>query len=99
MLERGELPLGRALPVTAGQLLIREMILQLKTGRLDASYFQGKFGEDIRVKFGTEFGQLQESGNAVLDNGSIRLTPAGLLQVDRLLPAFFEPQFREVRYT
>ena len=35
----------------------------------------------------------------MLDNGSIRLTPAGLLQVDRLLPTFFEPQFREVRYT
>ena len=61
MLDQGELPLGRALPVTPRQLLIREMILQLKTGRLDAGYFQRKFGVDIRAKFGTEFAQLQES--------------------------------------
>ena len=32
--DRGELPLGRALPVEPRQRLIREMILQLKTGRL-----------------------------------------------------------------
>src|SRR5437870_5875077 len=36
MLERGELPLGRALPVQPRELLIRELILQLKTGRLEA---------------------------------------------------------------
>src|SRR5438270_741225 len=34
-LDHGELPLGRALPVEPRQLLIREMILQLKTGRLE----------------------------------------------------------------
>jgi hypothetical protein len=27
------------------------------------------------------------------------LTSDGLLRVDALLPAFFEPQFRNVRYT
>ena len=51
MLDKGELPLGRALPVTPRQLLIREMILQLKTGRLDAGYFQHKFGVDILARF------------------------------------------------
>src|SRR5437763_4129722 len=44
LLDRGELPLNRALPVTDRQRLIREMILQLKTGRLRAEYFQRKFG-------------------------------------------------------
>jgi LysR family hca operon transcriptional activator len=29
----------------------------------------------------------------------VELTPAGLLQVDRLLPTFFEPQHRSTRYT
>ena len=29
----------------------------------------------------------------------LRLTRAGLLQVDALLPAFFEPEHRGVRYT
>ena len=39
-LERGELPISRAMPITDRQRLIREMILQLKLGRLDADYFR-----------------------------------------------------------
>ena len=39
-LERGELPLSRGMRPTPHQLLVREMILQLKTGRLDAGYFR-----------------------------------------------------------
>ena len=98
-LEKGELPLGRALPVNPRQLLIREMILQMKTGLLESSYFQRKFGADIFADFAGEFKDLQAGGNALRDNGTLRLTPVGLLQVDRLLPVFFEPEFREVRYT
>ena len=47
MLDRGELPLGRALPVQPRELLIREMILQLKTGRLEADYFR----EQVRRRY------------------------------------------------
>src|SRR5262249_8971544 len=54
-LDDGELPLHRALPVGPGELLIREMILQLKTGRLDAGYFRAKFGADILDEFGDAF--------------------------------------------
>src|SRR3954471_2867191 len=36
-LDRGELPIARALPVTPHQKLIREMILLMKTGKLDAT--------------------------------------------------------------
>ena len=32
---------------TPHQLLVREMILQLKTGHLDVGYFRRKFGVDI----------------------------------------------------
>ncbi len=39
-LDRGELPLSRGMRPTPHQLLVREMILQLKTGRLDADYFR-----------------------------------------------------------
>src|SRR3712207_4779092 len=46
-LDAGELPVNRALPVEPHQLLIREMILQLKTGRIDAGYFRRKFGAEI----------------------------------------------------
>jgi oxygen-independent coproporphyrinogen-3 oxidase len=99
MLDRGQLPLGRALPVTHRQLLIREMILQLKTGRLDVRYFKGKFGMDIRAEFAEEFGELERGGWLTVWEDEVRLTPEGLLQVDRLLPTFFEPEHRVSRYT
>src|SRR5262249_51620496 len=86
MLDQGELPLNRALPVTPRELLIREMILQLKTGCLDIHYFRSKFGSDIAQDFAEEFGRLAEQGFLRLHEGSIELTRAGLLQVDRFLP-------------
>jgi oxygen-independent coproporphyrinogen-3 oxidase len=99
MLDRGELPLHRALPVRPGELLIREMILQLKTGRLDAGYFRRKFGTDILESFAEPFRRLADEGNVVLQGDGVEVTRAGLLQVDRLLPTFFEPQHRGARYT
>jgi oxygen-independent coproporphyrinogen-3 oxidase len=99
MLDRGELPLGRALPVTERQKLIREMILQLKTGRLQSDYFRRKFGVDILVEFASELQELAFTGNIAPANGNIELTREGLLQVDRLLPAFFEPEYQGGRYT
>jgi oxygen-independent coproporphyrinogen-3 oxidase len=98
-LDRGELPLGRALPITPKQQLIREMILQLKTGTLDAAYFRSKFGVDIRTEFADGFAALQRDGFAQLHDDTIRLTRQGLLQIDRQLPVFFEPEFRGIRYT
>jgi coproporphyrinogen III oxidase-like Fe-S oxidoreductase len=99
MLQKGELPLGRALPVTPRQRLIREMILQLKTGRLERDYFQKKFGTDILAEFDAGFRQLTQDGMIQMANGTVELTPAGFLQVDRLLPTFFEPEYRGGRYT
>jgi oxygen-independent coproporphyrinogen III oxidase len=99
LLDKGELPLGRALPVTPKQRLIREMILQLKTGRIDTSYFQRKLGADILKDFADGFGRLAEEGNLTVQDGRVTLTRQGLLQVDRLLPAFFEPEYRGSRYT
>jgi oxygen-independent coproporphyrinogen III oxidase len=99
MIDRGDLPLGRALPVQPHQLLTREMILQLKTGALDASYFRGKFGVDILEDFADGFRRLADEGFLTLTPDGVVLTREGLLQVDRLLPAFFEPEHRGTRYT
>ena len=99
LLEKGELPLNRALPVKPRELLIREMILQLKTGRVDAGYFQRKFESAILEDFAEAFGRLQEEGHLTVNDGHVELTRQGLLQVDRLLPAFFEPEHRGTRYT
>jgi oxygen-independent coproporphyrinogen-3 oxidase len=99
VLAEGRLPLGRALPVTPRQLLIREMILQLKTGRLYAEYFRGKFGRNILDDFQHGFSVVQASGDAEVLADEVRLTRQGLLQADRLLPNFFEPEYQGVRYT
>lgn len=98
-IHRGELPVARALPMTPHQRLIRELILQLKTGRIEPAYFRGKFGLNVADAFAESFKQLLADGAAEQVNGEIRLTRSGLLRVDALLPEFFESQFRGVRYT
>jgi oxygen-independent coproporphyrinogen-3 oxidase len=87
------------LSITSRQALTREMILQLKTGRLDASYFRNKFDADVLEQFGDAFARLQSEGWLVVGDGEVTLTDRGYLQVDRLLPAFFEPEHVTARYT
>jgi oxygen-independent coproporphyrinogen-3 oxidase len=98
-LDRGELPISRALPVTKHQKLIREMILLMKTGKLDVAYFAEKFGVDILFEFKDGFDSLVTEGWASVDGGQVRLTREGLLRVDSLLPRFFEPEHQGIRYT
>ena len=97
--EHGKLPLGRGFKPTQHQLLIREMILQLKTGHLDAGYFEKKFQTDILTQWQSVWSDYLEKGFAKIDGRQIRLTRAGLLRVDSLLPAFFEKKHQGVRYT
>jgi len=99
LLDKGELPLGRALRPTEHQALIREMILQLKQGYLDVIYFRDKFGVDIRQEWADVWSQYVDDGYVELQDDRIALTRQGLLRVDGLLPAFFEPEHRGVRYT
>jgi coproporphyrinogen III oxidase-like Fe-S oxidoreductase len=99
MLDRGELPLGRALPVKPRELMIREMILQMKTGKAERNYFRGKFGEDILNSFAEPFRRLEEAGQLHVREDGVELTRPGLLQVDRFLPEFFEEKHRGARYT
>jgi len=94
-----KLPLGRGFVPTTHQRLIRELILLLKRGYLDVSYFKEKFDVDITEVFSEQWAALKEDGDAVVQGNSIELTQQGLLRVDGLLNAFFEPQFRGVRYT
>jgi oxygen-independent coproporphyrinogen-3 oxidase len=98
-LQRGELPLNRALPVAPEELLVRELILQLKTGRLDAGYFRAKFGADVLAVFTEAFEKLQGEGLLTVGEDGVELTRSGLLQVDRHLPEFFDPKYRNARYT
>ncbi|MFO0847896.1 MAG: coproporphyrinogen-III oxidase family protein [Gemmataceae bacterium] len=98
-LDAGELPIGRALAVTPHQRLIRETVLQLKTGRLDRAYFQRKFGVDILTEFRDGFAKLQTDGWLTTTPNGVEVSPNGLLQIDRHLPILFEPEHRTSRYT
>ena len=98
-LQKGIIPLGRALPVTKHQKLIREMILQLKTGHLESEYFENKFKVQIFKEFDSQWGSLEKEGWLKLGQNSADVTMDGLLQVDRLLPRFFEPDHLNARYT
>ena len=99
LLDEQRLPLWRAYRPTAQQLLIRELVLILKTGKLHRKYFQDKFAVDILSQWSEIWERYAESELVTLHEDRIELTRKGLLQADGLLPAFFEPQFQGVRYT
>ncbi len=99
LLEENKLPLGRAMRPTRHQLLVREMILQLKRGYLDANYFRDKFGVEIADEWSDVWQSHADDGMLSMDGDRIELTRKGLLHADALLPAFFEPEHQGVRYT
>ncbi|MCH8964899.1 MAG: coproporphyrinogen III oxidase, partial [Planctomycetes bacterium] len=99
ILNEGQLPIARALSMTPVQQLTRELVLQTKLGRIDASYFRNKFGVDITKQYADAYQRLCTDGFANVEGDAITLTRRGLLCVDALLPQFFEPQYRDVRYT
>lgn len=96
---RGELPINRALKPTEHQLLIREVVLQMKEGHIHADPFQEKYGVDILEQFSEALSNQQKAGYLEVDGRQIQLTRKGLLQVDSLLPEYFEEEHRAVRYT
>ena len=98
-IEAGELPIDRAFAASDTERLTREMILQLKLGRLDTAYFTRKFGVDVLNEFEPAFRSLEAEKMLEVHDGSVRLTRQGLLRVDSLLPAFYAPQYHGARYT
>jgi oxygen-independent coproporphyrinogen III oxidase len=98
-LAEGKLPLGRGFTPTPKQHLIREMILLLKRGYLELSYFQDKFGTNIWDEYEEIWQQYISDGFLERDDNRIELTMEGLLRADALLPPFFEQENQGVRYT
>ncbi len=95
----GRLPLNRALVPSARQLLIRELVLQLKEGYISAAPFAEKFGVNVLEEFSQAFQNQQAAGYLTVEGEVVTLTRKGLLQVDSLLPEYFEEQHRAIRYT
>jgi len=98
-IEGGQLPLGRGYVPTDQQRLIREMVLLLKRGYLELDYFRKKFDVDVLERWRREWDHHQSEGLVEFKENEILLTTEGLLRVDSMLPAFFEPEHQNVRYT
>jgi len=99
-ISRGVLPLSRAYRPTAEERMIRELVLQLKLGKVQPSYFARKYGVNLLERFKDQLTQLTADGFvASADEDAITLTRPGLLRVDTLLPRFFLPEHAAIRYT
>ena len=98
-IDAGESPIFRAYATNDEERLIREFILRLKLGEIRPSYYQEKFGVNVRKHFVTQLSYLESEGFISQGDDSITLSRQGLLQVDRLLHEFFLTEHRNARYT
>ena len=89
--EAGRLPVYRGLVPTRRELLIRETVLGLKRGRLDAGRLARKFGVDPLVEWADRWRDLEAEGYLESVAPMPVLSRRGLLQIDGLLPRFFDP--------
>ncbi len=89
--EAGRLPIRRGLVPTRRELLIRELVLGLKRGRGDVERLRSKFGVDPLAEWADQWRALEEAGHLESLRPQPILSRSGLLQVDALIPAFFEP--------
>jgi oxygen-independent coproporphyrinogen-3 oxidase len=96
--DRGELPVFRALTPSADERFIREIILQLKLGQVSRAKFQAKFGIDLLVRFAEPIQRLKAWGFLTVGGDSLRINREGLLQIDKLLHEFFLPEHQGTRY-
>ena len=98
-LSEGRLPFGRAFETSEAERLTRELIFQLKLGRVDARYFEEKFGVNVIDRYDQAFANLETGGMVEIESPEIRLTRQGLLQVDHFLRSFYADTYRDARYT
>jgi oxygen-independent coproporphyrinogen-3 oxidase len=94
-----ERPVARAFETSEDDRLTRELILQLKLGRLDTASLSRKFGIDVVERWRSTLDGLAADGMLRLDGTEIELTTKGLMQVDSLLPRFYAAPYRGRRYT
>lgn len=97
-LKEDTLPIYRALTPTGEERMIRELILQMKLGHVETTYFKSKFHVDIQDRFAAPLRKMHEQGSLKLEGSALLLTRDGLLQVDKLLHDFFLPQHHTPRY-
>ncbi len=97
--EAGDLPLGRGYALSAEEDARRRFILKLKLGRPQP--WPGATGQRAGCpdELARTIEEQAELGWLDLRPDSVAPTPAGLLRIDELLPAFYLPRHRGVRYS
>jgi len=95
----GHLPIDRAFRTSHDERLVRELILQLKLGRITGEYFRDKFAVDVFETFRPAFDRLEQRGMLRRTQDAVELSRTGLLQVDSLLQEFYAERYRKARYT
>ena len=91
--------MGRAFETVEQERFTRELILQLKRGRITRDPFVEKYGVDPLEAYAEELQKLEGQELLAVDGGAVELTRKGLLRVDHFLPTFYDPRYRNARYT
>ncbi|MCZ6596312.1 MAG: coproporphyrinogen-III oxidase family protein, partial [Planctomycetota bacterium] len=96
--EAGEPPLWRGMRLTDDERMVRELVLQMKLGDVDTTYFERKFGVDLPKRFAPQLETHARQGWLSVEGDRIRASRAGLLRIDSLLPDYFLEEHRDARY-
>jgi oxygen-independent coproporphyrinogen-3 oxidase len=94
----GDLPLYRAHALSDDEQVVREFVLQLKTGGCCTRPFRERFGVNLLDRFSEPLAHFREIGWIETVAGEINVTRAGLLHVDRMIPAFYDDRYKSIRY-
>lgn len=92
---QGTLALDRGHRLTQEERLTRQVVLQLKLGRLSLAELRTRFDPALIQRFDRPFAALAEQGLADVEPDTVRLTWEGLHQVDALLPTLFAERYRQ----
>ena len=100
-IDRGELPLARAYRPTDDERMRRELVLQMKLGRLRPAYFAEKYQRRHPPASSRRRSRrcAPKATSTQADAEGVALSRDGLLRVDSLLPRFFRPEHTNIRYT
>lgn len=91
-LQTGALPVHRSYELSQEEALVRELILQLKLGRVSIDAFAEKFDIQIDMIFQTQLETLRKQNSIRIEDGFIEVDKEALLKIDAWLDMFYLPQ-------
>jgi oxygen-independent coproporphyrinogen-3 oxidase len=97
-LDDGRLPISRAYVLSDRDRMVREFVLQLKLGRVDARRFRQKFGTNIVDFYARPLEEFAARGWLTFDDQAVTVTREGLVRVDRMIPHFYPWEHQGLNY-